>query len=280
MKTWLAPLALIAVALAATPAAQAADAKIVILAGRPSHGPGEHEFNAGTKLLETWLNEVPGIKPVWVGNGWPTDEHVFDGARAVVFYMDGGSGHPMIQGAHRIATMQKLMDQGVGLVCLHYAVEFPKGKAGDQLLDWLGGYYEIGYSDNPINDAEIVAKEGHPIARGIRPFHAEDEWYFNIRFRPDDPRITPILTAKSLVGHDKKVYTDKTVAWTTERKDGGRSFGFTGAHYHRNWGISDFRSTVLNAILWAAKVEVPSDGVKVDASAADLEKNLDPKPGK
>ena len=25
--------------------------KIVLIAGRPSHGPGEHEFNAGTKLL-------------------------------------------------------------------------------------------------------------------------------------------------------------------------------------------------------------------------------------
>src|SRR5208282_3234467 len=33
-------------------AARAADTtKIVLIAGHPSHGPGEHEFNAGCKLL-------------------------------------------------------------------------------------------------------------------------------------------------------------------------------------------------------------------------------------
>ena len=46
--------------------------------------------------------------------------------------MDGGGGHPMIQG-DRLETMQKLMDKGVGLVCLHYAVEVPKGEAGRQV---------------------------------------------------------------------------------------------------------------------------------------------------
>jgi type 1 glutamine amidotransferase len=256
--------------------ASAADAKIVVIAGRPSHGPGDHEFNAGTKLLVKWLKQVPGVEPVLVQNGWPTDESVFQGAKSIVFYMDGGPGHPMIQGDH-LETMRKLMDQGVGLVCLHYAVEFPKGKAGDQLLDWLGGYYETGFSDNPMNDAEIVAKDGHPITRGIHTLRANDEWYYKIRFRPIDARVTTVLTAKSLIGHDKKEYTNQTVAWATERKDGGRSFGFTGAHFHRNWGIPEFRSVVLNAILWTAKLDVPSEGVKVDVTPEELKQNLDPK---
>ena len=38
----------------------AGDAKIVLIAGTPSHGPGEHEFNAGMKLLVKCLKEVPG----------------------------------------------------------------------------------------------------------------------------------------------------------------------------------------------------------------------------
>jgi len=254
--------------------ARAADAKIVLIAGRPSHGPGEHEFNAGTKLLVKCLGEVPGVDPVFVAGGWPEDDHVFDDAKSVVFFMDGGGSHPMIQ-KHRLETMRKLMNQGVGLVCLHYAVEFPKGKAGDQLLDWLGGYYETGYSDNPHNTADVVPKEDHPITRGVKPFRANDEWYYKIRFRPDDPRVTPILVAKSLVGHDKKTYTDQVVGWATERQDGGRAFGFTGAHFHENWGIPEFRTLVLNAILWSAKVEVPSSGVKCDVSEEELAKNLD-----
>src|SRR5262249_9725491 len=226
--------------------ARAADTKIVLIAGTPSHGPGEHEFNAGTKLLEKWLKEVPGIEPVFVAGGWPKDESVFDGAKSVVFFMDGGARHPMIQG-ERMKTMRKLMDQGVGLVCIHYAVEFPKGEVGDQLLEWLGGYYETAYSDNPHNDARVVPKPDHPITRGIKPFRANDEWYYKIRFRPDDPRVTTILTAEELVGHDKKTYKDQIVAWATERKDGGRSFGFTGAHAHRNWGLPEFRGLILNA---------------------------------
>lgn len=257
--------------------AQGADTKIVLIAGVPSHPPGAHEFNAGTKLLVKCLEEIPGIDPVFVAGGWPKDESVFQGAKSVVFFMDGGARHPMIQG-DRLETMRKLMDQGVGLVCLHYAVEFPKGKPGDQLLDWLGGYYETKYSDNPHNDARVVPKEGHPITRGVKPFQANDEWYFKIRFRPDDPRFTTILTAERLVGHDNKTYTDETVAWAIERQDGGRGFGFTGAHFHSNWGNADFRKLVLNAILWSAKLEVPSEGVSCQVSADDLTKNLDPKP--
>src|SRR4051812_10620704 len=212
---------------AAPSAARAADAKIVLIAGTPSHPPGAHEFNAGTKLLVKCLKEVPGVDPVFVAGGWPEDESVFQGAKSVVFFMDGGARHPMIQG-NRLETMRRLMDQGVGLVCLHYAVEFPKGKPGDQLLDWLGGYYETYYSDNPHNDAEVAPKEGHPITRGVRPFRALDEWYYKIRFRPDDPRVTPILTAKALVNRENVTFTDQTVAWATERQDGGRAFGFTG----------------------------------------------------
>ena len=36
--------------------------------------------------------------------------------------MDGGAKHPLIMD-NRLETMGKLMRKGVGLVCLHYAVE-------------------------------------------------------------------------------------------------------------------------------------------------------------
>lgn len=258
--------------LTAEPARAADKVKIVLIAGRPSHGKGEHEFNAGIKLLVECLKKIPDVEPVFVAGGWPKDESVFDGARSVVFFMDGGSGHPMIQGKH-METMKGLMDKGVGLVCLHYAVEFPKGKVGDQMLDWLGGYYETGYSTNPHNDIAVTPAESHPITRGVAPFQARDEWYYRIRFRPSDPRVTPILTG--MLPKDKP--NKETLAWATERSDGGRSFGFTGAHFHKNWGNNDFRTLVLNAILWTAKVEVPSNGFPSQVSAEELSKNLDPK---
>jgi hypothetical protein len=68
------------------------------------------------------------------------------------------------------------------------------------------------------------------------------------------------------------------VAWAHERADGGRGFGFTGAHYHANWGHEDFRRLVLNAIVWLAKMEVPAGGVASRVTPEDLAANLDPKP--
>src|SRR5262249_21963854 len=109
----------------AAPERAADTAKVVLVAGRPSHAPGDDEVNARCRLLAQGLCLVLGIEPVVVTGGWPEDESVFDGARTLVFFMDGGSGHPIIQGDH-LDKIQKLMDKSVGLVCLHYAVEVPK----------------------------------------------------------------------------------------------------------------------------------------------------------
>jgi len=47
----------------------ATDKKIVLIAGTPSHGPGEHEFNAGVLLLKKCLDGVPGAKVEEYRNG-------------------------------------------------------------------------------------------------------------------------------------------------------------------------------------------------------------------
>jgi type 1 glutamine amidotransferase len=272
--------------------ANAADgAKVVLVAGHPSHGPGDHEFNAGCKLLAKCLAEVPGVEPVVVTGGWPSDQSVFDGANALVFFMDGGGGHPIIRNKH-LDTIQKLMDRGVGLACLHYAVEVPKGKPGERFLDWIGGYYEQGFSTNPHWVADFQSLPDHPITRGVKPFSIRDEWYFNIRFRPEMKGITPLLVAKpddrtregvsaSPRGALKHIVDargrDEVLAWAVERDDGGRAFGFTGGHAHKNWGDPNFRKLVLNAILWTAKLDVPSQGVDSRVSDEELKQNLDPK---
>src|SRR6266542_2517997 len=71
----------------------AADKKIVLIAGPPSHGPGEHEFNAGVLLLKKCLDGVPGLKAQTHLNGWPKEPKAFEGADAVVIFCDGGGAH-------------------------------------------------------------------------------------------------------------------------------------------------------------------------------------------
>lgn len=246
---------------------------MLLLAGTPSHAPGAHEFNAGILLLEKCLRQNSGVEPVVVRGGWPTDEAVFEGVRTLVFYMDGGARHPMIQ-QDRLSRIATLMAKGVGLVCLHYAVEVPNDQGGPQFLEWIGGYYERDYSTNPHNDVEVTrASPNHPVSRGWKSFRGNDEWYYRIRLRPG---VTPILTTML----PKDAPNLETIAWAIERPGGGRGFGFTGGHNHRNWGLEDQRRMILNAILWTAGVEVPRQGARGQIAPEDLTRNLDDKPAK
>lgn len=260
-----------------TTVAQAAQpAKIVLIAGTPSHGPGEHEFNAGVTLMDKMLRRNKGIASVVIRGGWPGDESVFQNARALVFFMDGGPKHPIIQG-DRLSVVGKLMAAGVGLVCLHYAVEVPADHGGKEFLNWIGGYYETGYSHNPVNAVALTqAAPDSPISRGWKSFNTRDEWYYNIRFDPEDKSVTPILTAMLPPANP----TVQTVAWTKERADGGRGFACTGAHYHQNWENEDFRRMIVNGILWTAKVNIPKGGARIEVTASDLASGLDVKPAR
>src|SRR5687767_6828793 len=104
---------------AATAVVSAADKKIVIIAGRPSHPPGMHEFRAGSLLLKKCLDAVPGVNTTVYSNGWPHTSSSLEGADAVVIYADGGGGHPAIKGDHK-QVLGDLAAKGVGLGFMHY----------------------------------------------------------------------------------------------------------------------------------------------------------------
>jgi len=286
---------LLALCLLALPLAlSAADKKIVLIAGKQSHGPGDHEFRAGSLLLQKCLNRVAGITSVVHSNGWPADVSAFDGAAAVLLYADGGGGHPAIQG-ERLKFIDDLAKKGVGIGCAHYGVEVPKGDPGDAMINWIGGYYEHQFSCNPMWSPEFKSFPNHPVARGVKPFSVLDEWYFNMRFRPEMKSVTPILVAKCPDEVRKGPYVypkgpyphiieasgrDEVMMWVSERPDGGRGFGFTGGHRHVNWGNENFRKVVLNALLWIAKADVPAQGVASEVTEDEVKQNLDPKPRK
>jgi hypothetical protein len=163
------------------------------------------------------------------------------------------------------------------------------------MLRWTGGYYEDHYSVNPIWSPQYEKFATHPIARGVHPFSTRDEWYFSLKWTPDaaaKAKITPLLVATpsddvrdgpyvSPKGPYPHIMADngkaETMMWAYERANGGRSFGFTGGHSHRNWGNVDQRRIVLNALLWITKIDVPSGGVVDRITDSDLELNLDQK---
>jgi hypothetical protein len=69
----------------------------------------------------------------------------------------------------------------------------------------------------------------------------------------------------------------EAMMWAVERPNGGRGFGFTGGHFHDNWGNADFRKTILNGMVWLTKAEVPAGGIESTVTPAELDENLDPK---
>jgi trehalose utilization protein len=277
--------------------------KLVLIAGKPSHPPRMHEFNAGVQLLAKSLADVASVKTEVVLNGWPKDEKVFDNAAAVVFYMDGGGGHEAVkEGRRRLDLIDGWAKRGVGIGCMHYGVEVVADQAGAEFKRWIGGHYEHMHSCNPIWEPKFTEFPDHPITRGVKPFAIKDEWYFNMRFvadldgnkvaEKDGLKFTPILVASPSddVRDGPYVYPKgpyphiqaakgraEAMMWAVERPDGGRGFGFTGGHFHDNWGNDQFRKVVLNGLVWLTKAEVPANGIESKVSTDDLNAHLDPK---
>ena len=264
--------------LMALPVSGWAKTKVVLIAGRDSHGSSAHNWGDGVDLLSDALTKESGlvIETAIHKGGWPSDPSIFDGAATVVILSDGGGRHPINK---YLKEFDALAEKGVGLVCVHYAVEVPKGAPGNMLMKWIGGYFETFWSVNPHWTAEFKSIPKHPVANGVKPFTLKDEWYYHMRFREGMKGVTPILSAlppadtlkrgdgphsnnpavrKAVLERKEKQH----VAWASERENGQRGFGTTGAHHHKSWDQDDFRTCVLNAIVWTAKLEVPKGGVK------------------
>ena len=276
-------------------------ALILFIAGIPSHPYAQHEFNAGCTLLAKCLNEsgLP-VEARVTNNGWPTDPKIFDGVSAIVMYSDGGDKHMVMDHLDQLDALAK---KGVGIGAIHYAVEVPKGRAGNYFLDWMGGFFETDWSVNPTWTADFKSFPDHPVTRGVKPFSIKDEWYFHMRFPESMTRVTPILNAvaplSTMMRKDPKGEVrefdgphegnpavrdevhqgvPQTVCWVVERPDGGRGFGLTGGHYHWNWGNDNFRTLVLNLCAWIAKVEIPANGVSsITPTVDELMSGMDPK---
>jgi type 1 glutamine amidotransferase len=220
--------------------------------------------------------------------GYPKDPSVFERCDAVVIFSDGGGGHPFMS---HLKEIDALAEKGVGVACLHYAVEIPKGEPGDFFLKWIGGYFEAHWSVNPHWTAKFDKIPEHPVTRGVKPFESDDEWYYHMRFRDKMEGVTALLSAlppeatlkrpdgaHSNNPHVRAAVLERKepqhVAWASERPNGQRGFGFTGGHWHWNWAEPNFRKLVLNAIIWVAHGEVPAHGV-ADKSPTmkDLEAN-------
>lgn len=269
--------------LAASPIAPGAKS-VLLLAGPKSHGPGQHEHPAGCELLANHLNTSGLDLKAEVSLGWPQDASKVEQADTLVLYSDGEDAH--VAKGH-LDALRKHHAAGKGLVVLHYALEPADAAMAAFLNEAIGGHFEVNWSVNPIWTMKDPLIASHPVTNGVKPFEAEEEFYFHIRFRDGAVPLFRALPPESSLGADgprsgnpeirKKLglKEPQTLAWCVENPNGSRGFGFTGGHFHTHWNQDGFRRLVLNAITWTAKAEVPADGVAGKVAAAPAYPTID-----
>ncbi|AWM40622.1 Trehalose utilization [Gemmata obscuriglobus] len=251
--------------------------KIVLIAGSNYYKAGEHDYVANCAVLADLLKQTPNVAPV-LALDWPKKADTLDNAKAVVFLFDGAEKHQALKG-ERLAQVQKLMDAKAGLVQFHQTADYPKD-FGAKAREWSGGAWEKGAGERAHWVTTFDRFPEHPVCNGVKPFKIDDGYLFKNTFVAGMKGVTPVLrtwnpktTAKPTGGQD-------VVAWTYERPEGGRAFTFTGAHLHASFAEEGYRRLLVNGILWAAGVDVPKEGAKVDLDPSELPKYLKPAPAK
>lgn len=263
---------LLGLGLTTGPTQAAVSGTIVLIGGKKSHGPFEHDPKSAFDLIERLLRTSPdlpaGMTVRAYPDGWPSDPAALADASTIVWYFDGLRSHPLRDAAAH-AGFAAAMKRGVGLVALHQASTLPRGEPDPGLLGWLGAVRE-GMVDRTTQTVAFTPA-AHPIASGVQPFAYRDEFYPTVRFSPRGvtPILRGILNPTSDAAPAPGPAVERTIGWAYDRPGGGRAFGFTGLHYLDALEHEQPRRLLLNAIFWTAGLRVPDKGVRAGAQPGD-----------
>ncbi|HSG69404.1 MAG TPA: ThuA domain-containing protein, partial [Planctomycetaceae bacterium] len=194
---------------------------------------------------------------------WEDGPRLLEQADTVVMFLSQGAR--WIQNKpERLKAFQEYAAQGGGLCGLHWAIGSKQDADIPAYVKLLGAIH--GGNDRKYKflttEFRPVANT-HPIQNALKPMTVEDEFYYQLKTVKSTTPVVPIM--ESLI--DGEWYM---TSWAWERPDGGRSFGFSGLHYHVNWGEENYRRLVFQGILWTLKEEIPEIGLTVDIDPAWL----------
>lgn len=250
-------------------AAVADDPKSLLLLGQQpdGHPPGTHEYMPAQRILHHLLKDVPGLKTeiVQADDPWSAGPELLGRVDGVVLFVSEGA--KWIQNdPRRYEAFARLAQRKGGFTSLHWGTGTKDAANIDGFTRLFGACH--GGPDRKFTVFDRIAVEfaaaKHPIVVGLAPFHIREEFYYRLK-RPaaDAGTLHALLTIPVDDGHD-------LVGWTFDRADGGRSFGFTGLHFHDNWGRAEYRRLIAQGILWTMNLSPPG-GVTFNVPAAFIE---------
>lgn len=246
---------------------------LLIGQGPDSHPWGTHEYLAGMRLLAQCLQPVSGVQTIVVSAdaAWPAGPELIESADGVVLFVSEGAKW-IHEDARRLAALNDLAERGGGFVCWHWGMGCRDAKYIDGYLKLFGGCH--GGPDRKYKVVKNVAVDvlagEHPVTRGIGDFRIDEEFYYRLKFVKPEGSITPLIRV-SIDGREQ------TVCWAWKRPGGGRSFGFSGGHFHNNWEREEYRRLMTQATLWSIRVPLPEQPLPLVVSKKVLEQPR-PKP--
>ena len=244
--------------------AEAPKKLLLVGQGPDGHPPTTHEYMDGLKVLDKVMKPIKGIETTVVkaDGKWENGPELIERSDGVVLFVSEGAKWIQTDDK-RFAALKAAAKRGAGLSVLHWGMGCKDAEYIDWFVALFGGCH--GGPDRKYQVVETDAKptEKHPVAIGMSPFRIKDEFYYRLKFAKPEGSVKPVLSVK-IDGEQEPV------AWTWERPDGGRSFGFSGLHFHDNWRLLPYRRLVTQAVLWTLKMPIPKDGLRVQVKTGDL----------
>jgi type 1 glutamine amidotransferase len=250
----------------AAPGGEPAKKKVLLVGQGPDGHPATtHEYMAGLHILAKCLARVPELEVTIVKADapWKEGPELIERSDGVVLFLAEGAKWVQAD-PQRYKALQKVARQGGGIVGLHWAIGTRDAQPIDDFLQLLGGCHGGPDRKYLVLATEVhVADPRHPIATGIDHFRVKDEFYYKLKFVKSPSPVQPVLQA-TIEGNRE------TVAWAWERPDGGRTFGFSGLHFHENWRLPEYRRLTAQAVLWTLQLPIPKAGLPVEVAEEDL----------
>lgn len=209
--------------------------RILLVAGKKDHGPGEHDYPA---WLTMWSSLMSAANNVTVDTAmeWPNSEQLST-ADSIVFFQKGAWT------TERAAAIDQHLRKGGGLVYIHWAIE--GGKNAPEFAKRIGLASDASMTKYRHGELELkfAIKTDHPITRGFDRLDILDESYWNLQGASQG------ITA---LGISLEASENHPQFWTVEPY-AGRVFVSIPGHYSTSFDDPLFRLLLLRGIAWSVK---------------------------
>jgi hypothetical protein len=256
ISSLLLPLVAVSLCLCGSTPTQSAEKTLLLIGQKPDgHPAGTHEYLAAQRIVAQLLKDVPGLKTEIVEANEPWSEgpeRLANVDGAFLFVSEGAKW--LSADPRRYEAFTQLAQRKGGLTAIHWGIGTKDAKNIEPYTRLLGASH--GGPDRKYTFFETIDvsfANDHPVTSGLAPLTVGEEFYYQLKTADAAAgRITPLVTIATADGR-------QTVGWAFDRTDGGRSFGFTGLHFHKNWQRPEYRRLIAQGILWTMNIAPPKD---------------------